>query len=443
MPTPDRRRDLPAVHVLLARVPDLPHGPAKAAARELLAAARTGAIPADWEGAIRALVAAGSTPHLRPVLNATGVVLHTNLGRAPLSERAAAAVTAVAAGYTNLELDLGSGERGERLAGVAPRLMALFQVEAALAVNNCAAAVLLALSTVAAGREVIVSRGELVEIGGSFRIPEVITACGARLREVGTTNRTRLRDYEAAIGPETGVILRVHPSNFHVAGFTESAPREALVALAHERGLLYVEDLGSGAMVDSTTDASVKTVCDSGADIVCFSGDKLFGGPQAGIVVGRAESVSRMRRHPLYRALRLDRLVLAALEATLIDRCDGVALPIDQMLAHSASSLGPATHRLVQVLVDAGIDAAVVPTEGLAGGGARPADRLPGVGVRIRGVNPDTLATRLRAGRPPVIARVEDGGLIIDLRAVPEASHPALTDALCNALGIDGPATSR
>ncbi len=422
------------MHALLAQVPDLPRGPAKTAARDLLDAARKGAVPHDWESALRARVAEGRALHLRRVLNATGVVLHTNLGRAPLSTRAAVAVGAVTAGYTNLELDLETGERGERLAGVAPRLCALFGSDAALAVNNCAAAVLLALSSLAAGREVIVSRGELVEIGGSFRIPDVITACGARLREVGTTNRTRVRDYAAAISAETGVILRVHPSNFHVEGFTESAPREALVALAHERGLLYVEDLGSGAMREGTSDSTVQSVIDAGADLVCFSGDKLFGGPQAGIVVGRADPVARMRRHPLYRALRLDRLVLAALEATILDHADGLELPVDTMLSHTAATLGPATRALADALVAAGVNAAVVPTEGLAGGGSRPSDRLPGVGVRILGVHPDKLAARLRRGSPPVIARVESAGVVLDLRTVPEADHPALQAAVLGAL---------
>lgn len=429
----DPRRELPAVHTLLALVPDLPANAARSAVRVVLQAVRAGGrAPASWEAAVRERVGAESTPHLRPVINATGVVLHTNLGRAPLSPRAVAAVAAVAGEYTNLELDLDSGDRGERLAGVTPRLVALLGVESALAVNNCAAAVLLALSALAAGREVIVSRGELVEIGGAFRVPDVISACGARLREVGTTNRTRIQDYERAIGPETAVILRVHPSNFHIEGFTERADRAALVALAHSRGLLYVEDLGSGAMGATVgDDDTVPAVCAAGADVVCFSGDKLFGGPQAGILLGRTEPLALLRKHPLYRALRLDRLVLAALEATLIDRQIGVPPPVDSMLEQTPASLSHATAALAAAL---GPSAEVVTTQGLPGGGSRPAARLGGLGVRLSCASPDRVVARLRHGSPPVIARVADGAVLIDLRAVDPRWHPALTTAVLAAL---------
>lgn len=435
----DRRRHLPAVHVLLALVPDLPPVAAKRAARALLDGARAGAPPADWTDAIRARVAAERTPHLRRVINATGVVLHTNLGRAPLSTSAQAAVAAVAGSYTNLELDLSTGERGERLAGVAPRLCALFHTEAALAVNNCAAAVLLALSALAQGREVIVSRGELVEIGGAFRVPDVITACGARLVEVGTTNRTRLSDYARAITPNTAVILRVHPSNFHVEGFTESADRAALVALAHERGLLYIEDLGSGAMQDSGADSSVATVCSAGADVVCFSGDKLFGGPQAGVVLGTSAALGRMRTHPLYRALRLDRLVLAALEATVMDRTDAVDVPVDAMLGPPSEQLRVATEQLAAELNAGGAHVTVVASAGLAGGGTRPADRLAGVALCVQAPSAAALLQRLRAASPPVIARVQDGCVWVDLRTVLPPDRAPLRHALHAALGIDVP----
>ena len=435
----DRRRDLPAVHVLLALVPDLPPVAAKRAARALLELARSGDTPPDWAVAIRARVARDRTLHLRRVINATGVVLHTNLGRAPLSRSAQAAVAAVAGSYTNLELDLATGERGERLAGVGPRLCALFRTEAALAVNNCAAAVLLALSALAQGREVIVSRGELVEIGGAFRIPDVITACGARLVEVGTTNRTRLRDYAAAITANTAVILRVHPSNFHVEGFTESADRAALVALAHERGLLYIEDLGSGAMRDNGADSSVATVCAAGADVVCFSGDKLFGGPQAGIVVGSRSAVGQMRKHPLYRALRLDRLVLAALEATVMDRADDVEVPVDAMLGPAADGLRAASDALAAELNAGGAQVTVVASAGLAGGGTRPADRLPGVALCVHTPSAPALLQRLRAASPPVIARVQDGDVWVDLRTVLPDDREPLRRALYAALGIDVP----
>ncbi len=425
---PDPRRTLPAVHALLATVGDLPALPARTAARALLDEVRGGApAPADWAAAIRARVAVDATPHLRRVINATGVVLHTNLGRAPLSPRAVAQVAAVAGSYTTLELDLSTGQRGERLAGVAPRLQTLLGVESALAVNNCAAALLLTLSALAAGREVIVSRGELVEIGGSFRIPDVISACGARLVEVGTTNRTRIADYANAIGPDTAVILKVHPSNFHVDGFTESAPRADLVALAHANGLHYVDDFGSGAMSAAPGEPTIHDIAALGADVICCSGDKLFGGPQAGLIFGRAAPLHLLRKHPLYRALRLDRLVLAALEGTLIDRERGTALPIDAMLAHTPESLATRTLALATAL---GPPAEVVPTLGLPGGGTRPAARLAGVGVRIPCASPDRLAAALRQAPTPVIARVADGALIVDLRTVLPGEDGELTAAV-------------
>ncbi len=428
----DPRRDLPAVHALIALIPDIPHAVARDAARRLLDLARVGAPPKDWTTALREEVIRVETPHLRRVINATGVVLHTNLGRAPLSDRAAAAVTAIAGGYSNLELDLETGERGERLQGVAPRLKQLFGVEAALAVNNCAASVLLALSALAAGKEVIVSRGELVEIGGSFRIPEVITACGAHLREVGTTNRTRLRDYEAAITPDTAVILRVHPSNFHVEGFTERADRAELVALAHQRGLLYVEDLGGGAMIDRGPDEpSIPTVCAAGPDVICFSGDKLFGGPQAGIAIGKAAPIRRMRSHPLYRALRLDRLVLGALEATLIDRVAGAEPPVDRMLGTPLPVLKTRADRLAQAI---GAGAERVPTFSLPGGGTLPALRLESAGVRLPCPHADAVARALRLGDPAVIARVEDGAVVLDVRCVLDGEIEAVARAVRTAV---------
>lgn len=410
----DARRDLPAVHVLLGLVPDLPHAGARDAARAAIADARLNGPPLDWAQAVRARYAAASAPHLRWVLNATGVVLHTNLGRAPLSPRAAAAVSQLAAGYTNLELDLRTGARGERLAGITPRLTQLFGAEAALAVNNCAAAVLLALSALAAGREVLVSRGELVEIGGSFRIPEVITACGGRLVEVGSTNRTRVEDYARAITPDTAVILRVHPSNFHMAGFVEAPDRDALIALARERGVLYVDDLGSGSRVPRGADPGIGGIVRAGADVVCFSGDKLFGGPQAGILLGRAEPIARMRRHPLYRALRLDRLVLAALEATLLDVATGAELPVDAMLNHTPDTLRERTQAVCNAI---GGGARVVTCVGLPGGGSLPEARLDGLAVRLDGPA-DALARALRHGDVPVIARIEQDAVLLDLRTV-------------------------
>ena len=431
----DFRSQLPAVHVLLAKVQDLPHAAALAAARAVVAEARLGRPPTDWEAAVREEVRKKTAPHLRRVINATGVVLHTNLGRAPLSARATAAVAEVAAGYSNLELDLASGERGERLSGVATRLKRMFDVESAIAVNNCAAAVLLALSALAAGKEVIVSRGELVEIGGSFRIPDVITACGARLVEVGTTNRTRVSDYERAITANTAVILRVHPSNFHVEGFTEAADRAELVTLAQSRGLLYIEDLGGGSRQDRPGEPGVATVARTGADVVCFSGDKLFGGPQAGIVVGRAAAIAKMRKHPLYRALRLDRLVIAALEATLIGVEAGEELPVDTMLRHTEASL---RQRATTLAAAIGARASLITVSGLAGGGSLPALRLQGTAVSITGGAPE-LVRALRIGPAAVIARVENNAVIIDLRTVQPTEDTALQEAILTAIAAAKP----
>src|SRR5436190_7378568 len=306
-----RLRDLPSVDEL-ARTSDDPL--AVEAARVVLARARehirAGADPGDLGEQLRAELRAARAPRLRRVLNATGVIVHTNLGRAPLAAAALEQVAGAARGYSNLEYDLEVGSRGSRQTHVAELLHRLTGAEAALVVNNNAAAVLLALAALAEGREVLVSRGELIEIGDGFRIPDVLVRSGARLREVGTTNRTRAADYERAIGPETAVLLRVHQSNFRVVGFTEhpSVPEPAAVARRHD--LPLVDDLGSGVLVHLEDEPSAKESLAAGADLVCFSGDKLLGGPQAGIVVGRADLVERLRRHPLQRALRADKLTL-------------------------------------------------------------------------------------------------------------------------------------
>ena len=382
-----------------------------------------------------AMLAAAQAPGLRRVINATGVILHTNLGRAPLAPEAAAAVAAVAAGYSNLEFDLATGGRGARAQAVEPLLCALTGAEAALAVNNCAAAVLLALSALASGGEVVASRGELVEIGGGFRIPDVIQQGGARLVEVGTTNKTRLADYEAAITPATRVLLKVHPSNFRITGFTEAAPLRELAALAQARGLLLVEDLGSGALADlgrpgrpaePTAGASVA----AGADVVAFSGDKLLGGPQAGLLVGRAAAIDRLRRHPLLRALRLGKLSLAALEATLrLHR--GGTVPALRMLAQGEATLRARAERLAALL---GPLAEIEATIGYAGGGTLPGDPIPSVGLRVASADPGALAARLRACRPAVAGRIAGGGLLLDMLAVDDGEVADLAAAVRQAV---------
>src|ERR671937_551017 len=313
-----RLRDLPSVDELARRVED-PLG--VEAARIVLARAReevrAGGDPGDLVARARAEMSALRAPHLRRVLNATGILVHTNLGRAPLAEAALGRVLEVGRGYSNLEYSLGEGRRGSRQDHVVSLLRRLTGAEAALVVNNNAAAVLLALAALAEGREVVVSRGELIEIGDGFRIPDVLARSGARLREVGTTNRTRAVDYERAIGPETGALLRVDQSNFRLVGFTEQPTVAELAKVAKRHGLPLVDDLGSGVLTELADEPSAKQSLAAGADLVCFSGDKLLGGPQAGIVVGRAELVERLRRHPLQRAVRADKLTLAALEGTL------------------------------------------------------------------------------------------------------------------------------
>lgn len=432
----DRRRGLPSVDRLLRSVADLPRALATREARRLVEAVRGGEpAPADWEQALRERVAAVTTPRLRRVINATGVVLHTNLGRAPLAPEVARAVAELAEGYSTLELDLERGERGERLQGVAGPLAELCGAEAALAVNNNAAATLLMLTGLAAGREVVVSRGELVEIGGSFRVPEVITAGGARLREVGTTNRTRVADYAAALGPETAAILRVHPSNFRVVGFTEQPDRAGLAALARDRGVLLLEDLGSGALVEGLGEPTVREVLGTGVDLVSFSGDKLLGGPQAGLLAGRADLVRRLRRHPLYRALRLDRLVLGALEATLRGYLAGRMPLAVELLRRDPDALRATAEAWAEALRARGLRAHAAPDLGYAGAGSRPGEGLPTTVVVVEVPDPDAAAARLRAGRPPVVARVREAAVRVDPRTVLPGEGEPLLDALVAACG--------
>src|SRR5918912_426304 len=331
-----RLRDLPSVDELARRVDD---PLAVDAARRVLARAReaiaAGGSPGDLAAALHAELRELRAPRLRRVLNATGVIVHTNLGRAPLAAEALERVVDAARGYSNLEYELEEGRRGSRQEHVAEALRRLTGAEAALVVNNNAAAVLVALAALAEGREVVVSRGELIEIGGGFRIPDVLERSGARLREVGTTNRTRAADYERAVGPETAVLLRVHQSNFRVVGFTEQPPLAELAGVARRHELPLADDLGSGVLVHLEDEPSAKESLAAGADLVCFSGDKLLGGPQAGIVVGRADLGERLRRHPLQRALRADKLTLAALEGGTVEetvaRVGGGALPLAEI----------------------------------------------------------------------------------------------------------------
>ncbi len=378
---------------------------------------------------------------LRPAINATGIMLHTNLGRAPLAEEALAAVAEASRGASNLELDLQTGRRGGRGEAVAELLCTLTGAEAALAVNNNAAGVLLALSTLAAGGEVIVSRGELVEIGGGFRIPEVIAQGGARLVEVGTTNRTRVADYRAAIGPATRALLRVHPSNFRVVGFTSAPSVAELAALARETSLPLVEDLGSGALLDlrrlgRPAEPMAADSLAAGATLVAFSGDKLLGGPQAGLLVGTGAAIAAARAHPLARAVRIDKLSLAALEATLrlyLDPDRAIAhIPVLRMLAQDEAMLLARAERLRALLGD---DARIEPSAAYAGGGALPDGAMASFAVSIArgGMGADALARRLRAHRPAVVGRIAEGRVLLDVFAIADAELAEVAAAVASA----------
>jgi len=407
-------RDLPSVDELAAREARDPL--AVEAARAVIERAReeirAGADPGDLAARLREELRDARRPRLQRVLNATGVVIHTNLGRAPLPEQAVARVAEVARGYSNLEYDLAAGARGSRNDHLVAILRRLTGAEAALVVNNNAAAVLLALAALAEGREVVVSRGELIEIGDGFRIPDVLARSGARLVEVGTTNRTRAADYERAIGPETAVLLRVHQSNFRVVGFEERPRLEEVAAVARRHGLPLVDDLGSGHVSASNRlllgqdEPTARESLAAGADLVCFSGDKLLGGPQAGIVLGRAELVERLRRHPLQRALRIDKLSLAALEGTLrLQRETPEAIPVLRMLRQDRAALRARAERLA-----AATGGEVEETVGRVGGGALPLAELPSFACALE----ESLAAPLRAGEPPVVGVVRDGRLLLD-----------------------------
>jgi L-seryl-tRNA(Ser) seleniumtransferase len=373
---------------------------------------------------------------LRRVINATGVVIHTNLGRAPLAVSAVQRVAEIAAGYCNLEYDLEQGGRGSRSVHAESLLTTLTGAEAAVVVNNNAAATMLILASLGAGREVLISRGELVEIGGGFRVPDVMAQSGAVLREVGTTNRTRVGDYRAAIGARTAMLLRVHPSNFRIEGFTERPSLQELVAAAHDAGIPLVEDLGSGRLDETLEwEPAVQRSIAAGADLVCFSGDKMLGGPQAGIIVGRAALVKQLQRHPLMRAVRVDKLTLAALEATLIEYRAGRAhasIPVVRMLRESIESVETRAQHLVEQLHSARWRVALMSGTSAAGGGSAPGVDIPTILVALQHATfpPHLVERRLRGGDPPIIARIEDDCIVLDLRTVlPEDDH-VVFDAL-------------
>ena len=423
-------RDLPSVDELLRdeRLAAEPHELALATARTVLERAReeikAGGDPGSIVDTVLAELARARQPSLRRVVNATGVLVHTNLGRAPLAKAALARVTEVGAGYSNLEYDLERGERGSRQDHLAELLQLLTGAESALVVNNNAAAVLLALAALAEGREVIVSRGELIEIGDGFRIPDVLVRSGARLVEVGTTNRTRAADYERALGPETALLLRVHQSNFRVLGFTERPELGDLAAIAQRSGLPLVDDLGSGALGRIGDEPTPAESLRAGADLVCFSGDKLLGGPQAGVVVGRADLVERLRRHPLQRALRADKLTLAALEGTLalaLDPSTRDEVPVLRMLHEPVDAVRARAERLAGL-----VGGEVEETVARVGGGALPLAELPSFACAVE----EALAEPLRRGALPVIAVVRDGRTLLDCRTLTDAEVDEVASAV-------------
>jgi len=458
---PDPRSSIPSVDRLLraveARHPSVPRWAAAEATRSVLeelresvsSGAEGAALPAFEDVVERAAHGGAILARPRPtrVVNATGIVLHTNLGRAPLSAEAAAAVSRAATGYCDLELDLGSGARGVRTSGIARRLRLLSGAADALVVNNNAAALMLATATLARGREVIVSRGELVEIGGSFRIPEILAAAGARMVEVGTTNRTHLADYEGAIGPETALLLKVHRSNFEVRGFVAEVELPELAAVGRARGIPVLEDLGSGAFVDLTQrgwppESHAPSRLRLGADVVCFSADKLLGGPQAGILLGGdARKIAAMRRDPMARALRVDKMTLAALDQTLIAFLEGRAaqdVPVLAMLLAPETQLEERARSLAGRLAAALGDAAQIAVESdraAPGGGSLPGFELPTrvLILRVRG-GAARCAERLRRGEPPVLARVREGAVVLDVRTLLPGDEKSLEDALREAL---------
>lgn len=439
----DPRRALPPVDRVTAQLDGLPHALLVEAAREALDAAREAvaagatldpdAVVAD----AAARVARRRRARLQPVINATGVLLHTNLGRAPIGDDALAVARDVGRGYSNLEYRLGTGGRGSRHEHAGALLARACGAEAGLVVNNNAAAVLLSLAALARGREVVVSRGELVEIGGGFRVPEIMEESGCRLVEVGTTNRTRVADYERVLGPDTALVLKVHASNYRMVGFTEATPVAELAPL----GIPVMVDAGSG-LLDETTpwlphrprwlrdEPGVRQAIDAGAGLVTFSGDKLLGGPQAGVIVGRTALVAAIARHPLARAMRADKLTLAALQSVALAYLtgDATSIPLWRMATASVEEL----RRRAQAVCEALPGVKVVDTEAVAGGGSLPGLTIPSVGISAEPADTDATAGRLR--EHGVVARVADGAVVCDLRTVDPRDDATLRDALATAL---------
>ncbi len=448
----DPRRALPSVSALLEREDVLalldshPRSVVVDAVRRSVDEARSGAVTsddgADWGQRISAHVAAMERRSLRPVFNATGVILHTNLGRAPLAPSAVAAIENVARGYTNLEYDLESGKRGSRYVHCVDLLRELTGAEDAIVVNNCAAALVLSLSALARDREVIVSRGELVEIGGSFRVPDIMARSGAKLVEVGTTNRTHLEDYSRAITPRTGAIAKIHRSNFSQTGFVAEVGVESLAAVAAEHGLPVVHDLGSGLMMDLAQsglagEPTASKALGAGATIVLMSGDKLLGGPQAGIVLGARSAVARLRQDPFARAMRVDKLTIAALAATLeLYRDPARALdeiPVLAMIAASAESIRVRCESAAEVLLDSGISTTVVPSTAGVGAGAFPTHGIPSFALALSD-DVQRMEAALRNGDSAVIGHIEAGRLLLDMRSVPRDHDRGFIAAVAAAL---------
>ena len=409
--------------------------------QEILAGERT-ALPGEemQTELVRERIIRNALPSLRTVINGTGIILHTNLGRACLSEKAAQAAADTARRYSNLEYDIPNGQRGSRYVHVESQLCRLTGAESALVVNNNAAAVLLVLSALTQGGEVIVSRGELVEIGGSFRVPEIMEACGAQLKEVGATNKTHLRDYERAIHPETKALMKVHTSNYRIVGFSETPALADLVELGHAHGLPVLEDLGSGCLVNLGNygihdEPSVQDSLKAGVDIVSFSGDKLLGGPQAGIILGKKAYMDKLKKHPLTRAMRVDKMTLAALEATLNSYESGRLdeIPVLNMLSAAPEDLKVKADKLAALLQEAGVPCSAIPVQGQVGGGSVPNQNLSSYAVALTG-NVMELEEKLRLGMRPIVGRIRNVTYLLDVRTLWEEDFPIIVTAVKEAM---------